>query len=247
MPRVGDSRYNLNSFHSNGYVCRDIFPASSQKRTYTRPSFPLHKVPIPGFQGDQVAYDVDTGEPYTPVFRSGSDCPPGGCAGEDVLNYRREEPITLGEWIRAEVYLTITLTNFKGVKGQGGGYTAARFDVQARNFLPNSIYVMAMIRQNQFEPRPIRKLPDSSVLPNILVTDAEGSARLSRVIPHPFPDPATDGAGLRIVGVGVGFKSDFTVFGACPVRFGAGVDIHAQVTSFAAGITSLTPFVTIPP
>ena len=247
MPRVGESRYNLNSFHTNGYVCREIFPAASQKRTYTRPSFPLHRVPIPGFQGDQVAYDVDTGEPFTPTFRSGPDCPPGGCAGEDVLNYRREEPVTLGEWIRAQGSLTITLTNYKGVRGQGGGYTAAIFDLQVRHLLPNSIYLMATIRTNQFEPRPIRKLPDSSVLPNIVITDATGAGRLTRVIPHPFPDPATDGGGLRIVGVGVGYKSDYTVFGACPVRFGAGVDIHAQLTSFAAGVNNLAPFVTIPP
>jgi len=245
MPRLGESRYNLNSFHTNGITSPEIFPASSQRFTYTRPRFPLHKFPIPGFQGDQIAYDIDTGEPYTPRLRGGADCPPDGCEGEDLLHYRREEPITLGEWLRAEVWLTITLTNFKRTKGTYGVYTAARFDVQARNLLPNSFYAVMFIRASQFHPSPLRKIPDASVLPNIMITDYEGKARLSRVIPNPFPNPATDGAGLRIVGVGIGFKPDFAVWGAYPFRFNPGVDIHAQITSFADGLnTELTSFIT---
>ncbi len=247
MPRLGESRYNLNSFHMNGLTSPEIFPASSQRFTYTRPSFPLHNVPIPGFQGDQIAYDVDTGEPYTPRFRGGANCPPEGCEGEDVVNFRRQEPITLGEWLKAEVWLTITLTNPKQEAGPNRVYTAARFDVQARNFLPNSIYAVMFIRNSQFRPSPLRKIPDSSVLPNIMVTDYEGKGRCSRVIPNPFPHPATDDAGLRIIGVGIGFKPDYAVWGAYPFRFNPGADIHAQVTSFADGTQELTSFITYAP
>jgi|SRR5579872_3777245 len=246
MPRLGDSRYNLNSFHTRGITSPEIFPSASQRKTYTRASFPLHKVPIPGFQGDQIAYDVDTGQPYAPQLKNGAACFPDGCPGEDVVNFRREESITLGEWLKAEVWLTITLTNFK--KGAvGGAYTAARFDVQAKHLLPNSIYAVMMIRASQFKPSPLRKIPDTSVLPNIMVTDWQGSGRLSRIIPNPFPDPATDDASLRIVGIGIGFKPDFAVWGAYPFRLNPGADIHAQVTSFADGTsTELTSFITEP-
>ena len=244
MPRLGESQYNLNSFATKGLTSPELFPSKSQRFTYTRPSFPLHKVPIMGFQGDQVAYDVDTGEPYTPVFRGGAGCPPEGCAGEDVINFRREEPITLGEWLKAEVWLTITLCNFKRTNGPYGIHTAARFDVQARNLLPNSLYTIMMIRASQFHPSPLQKIPDASVLPNAMITDWQGSARSSRVIPNPFPDPATDDAGLRIVGVGIGFKPDFAVWGAYPFRLNPGADIHAQITSFADGTRELTSFIT---
>jgi len=247
MPRADGSRYNLNSFHTAGFVAPDLFPASSQMLTYTRPSYPLHQVPIFGFQGDDVAYNTDTGEPYTPTLRSGSHCPAEGCVGEDPINFRRQEPITLGEWLKAEVWLTITLVNPKKASGPAPVYTAARFDLQARHLLPNSIYVMSTVRSNFFRPNPLRKLPDTAALPNVILTDWEGKARLSRVIPNPFPDPAKDDAGLRIIGLGIGFKSDFSVPGAYPVRFGPGVDIHAQVSSFADGTVDFTPFITEAP
>jgi hypothetical protein len=247
MPRLGESKYNLNSFATKGLTSPELFPSASQRRSYTRASFPLHKVPIMGFQGDQVAYDVDTGDPYTPVFRGGSGCPPEGCGGEDVINFRRQEPITLGEWLRAEVWLTITLCNFKRTNGPYGVYTAARFDVQARNLLPNSFYTIMMIRSSQFHPSPLQKIPDASVLPNAMITDWQGTARSSRVIPNAFPDPATDDAGLRIVGVGIGFKPDFAIWGAYPFRLNPGADIHAQVTSFADGTRELTSFITAAP
>ncbi|MCH9651595.1 MAG: hypothetical protein K0U98_25440 [Deltaproteobacteria bacterium] len=248
MPRADGSRYNLNSFNQAGYVSRELFPASSQRLSYTRPSYPLHQVPIFGFQGDGRALDVDTAESYEPRLRNGQDCQPDGCLGESVLNFRRQEPITLGEWLKAEVWLEITLVNYKrGPGGAGGAYTAARFDLQGRNLLPNSIYVMSTVRSGFFHPNPIRRLPDTAVLPNVIVTDAAGTARQSRVIPNPFPDAATDEEGLRIIGVGIGFKSDCSVPGAYPTRFGPGVDIHAQVSSFADGTFDIAPFKTVAP
>jgi hypothetical protein len=247
MPRLGESRYNLNSFHLKNRVSTEIFPSEAQRKRYTRPSLPLHKAIIPGFQGDQVSYDVETGEPYTPILRNGPDCYPDGCPGEDIVNFRREEPITLAMWMKAEVWLTITLTNFKKGPGPVGIYTAARFDLQARNLLPDSMYSLVMIRSSEFHPVPLRKFPDTSVLPNVLLTDWRGTGRLSRVIPNPFPDPNNDPSGLRIIGVGLGYKSDYSMFGGYPCRMNPGVDMHVVTQSFGDGTLDFTPFITEAP
>src|SRR5258708_40120243 len=119
-------------------------------------------------------------------------------------------------WMKAEVWLTITLTNFKKGPGPVGIYTAARFDLQARNLLPDSMYSMVMIRASEFHPAPLRKFPDTSVLPNVLLTDWRGTGPVSRGIPNPFPGPGNDPAGLRIIGVGVGSKWVTRVLAAIP-------------------------------
>lgn len=247
MPRLGESRYNLNSFHLKKRVSTEIFPSEAQRRKYTRAAFPLHLAPIPGFQGDQVSYDVETGEPYTPVLRNGPGAPPEGLPGEDPVNFRRPGPITLGMWMKAEVWLTVTLMNFKKGPGPVGVYTAARFDLQARNLLPDSMYLLTMIRSAEFHPVPLRKFPDTSVLPNILLTDWEGKGRLSRVIPNPFPDPRNDPEGLRIIGVGLAYSSSHTAMGGYPCRLNPGVDIQVVTQSFADGTLDITPFHTEAP
>jgi len=84
-------------------------------------------------------------------------------------------------------------------------------------------------------------------LPNVLVTDWRGTARLSRVIPNPFPPPQNDPAGLRIIGVGLGYKSDYSMFGGYPCRLNPGVDMHVVTQSFGDGTLDLTSFVTEAP
>jgi hypothetical protein len=129
IPREGESPYNLNGVLP---FCPELFPSASQRDSYTRPSFPFHKAPIWGFQGDQLAYDVDTGEPYDP--HTGSDCPPEGCPGENSVDTRRTTPITLDEWLRARGEVTITLTRFNK---EVNAYTAARFDLHFKDLPPN--------------------------------------------------------------------------------------------------------------
>lgn len=228
IPMQGESRYNLNGASVKGNHCAELFPAASQRQSYTRPSFALHRVPVPGFQGDQLAYDVNTGEEFVPRLKNGADCPPEGCLGEDPLHSRRDMAVTLGQWLKAQVRAKVRLIDYNA---SAGGYTAARFTVAAKDLLPNAIYVIVAIRSSVFEPRPILKAPDPAALNSLLVTEHAGRGRVSFTVPHPFPDPAVDNAGLRIIGLALAYKSDFTVSGACPIRLGPGVDIHAVATT----------------
>ncbi len=241
VPAASVSAYNLNSFPLNGQPCPDIFPSESQRFTYTRPSFALHQVPVPGYQGDQLAYESDTGAEFTPSRKTGSSCPPQGCEGENKVDFRRKSPITLGEWLKAKVSVDIELMDYSV---ELEAYTAASFTIKAKNLLPNSIYHVFALRTNLLIPNPIPAVADPLGLPSIIVTDEHGRGRLLVVHSNPFPEPALDDAGLRIIGISVAFRSGFQNNGACVTAYGPGVDVHAVASSFASGVFDFTNFIT---
>jgi hypothetical protein len=238
IPREGESPYNLNGTQP---PCLELFPSTSQRLTYTRPSFPFHKAPIWGFQGDQLAYDVDTGEPYDPHTGSGSSCPPEGCPGENIIDTRRTKPITLGEWLRARGEIKITLTRFNE---EVGAYTAAHFNFRFRDLPPHAVFTILAIRRNVVEPLPKVRPPNPLGIPNVLISDAQGRAKFSAVVPNPFPDPMTDDKGLRVIALVVDYHSDYMSKGACPTRLGAGVDGHPILSTAADGTRDITQFIT---
>jgi len=90
-------------------------------------------------------------------------------------------------------------------------------------------------------------LPDPLGLPSYVITDGTGSGRYSTEVVNPFPDPATDDEGLRIVAVLMTYRSDYQNWGSCPARLGPGVDVHAAMTTPVA--MDLTDFITkeLPP
>jgi|GEM_PF-1285250 len=243
IPREGDSTYNLNAFTLKNQLCPDAFPSESQKYTFMRPSFPLHKAPIWGFLGDNVAYDVDTGEPFIPRLKNGSNCPADGCLGEDPMESRRATPITLGEWLKAKVKLDIKLVNYSY---KVEGFTAARFSIKAKGLLPNSIYAVAGVREATLgEGRPLNQLGHFPFIPGVLVSDAKGRAWTSFVVNNPFPEPSIDDAGLRLAGIGIILRSDFSYLGGCPLIFGPGVDAHPVATTFGDGnVSRFNPLIT---
>jgi hypothetical protein len=236
IPRLGESTYNLSSAP---VLCPEVFPALSQISTYSRPSFPLHKVPILGFRGDQIAYDVETGEPHNPNTGTGSNCSVPGCPGENKVDRRSNKPITLKDWLAAQGKVTITLTRHSA---QVGAYTAAKFDFRFEKLLPNAVYTMVAVRRNVLEGRPIPRLPDPLGLPSYVITDSKGNGRYSTEVVNPFPDPATDDEGLRIVAVVMTYRSDYQNWGSCPSRLGPGVDVHAAMTTPVT--IDLTDFIT---
>lgn len=224
IPALGDSRYNMNKGMT---VCSDIFPTPEQRTNYFRPSYPLNQVPILGFQGDGVAYDPASGLTYDP--KSASDkasCAADGCPGEDAMDTRRRDPITLGDWVKADGTLGIELTK----PNSQGQYTHAEFDFNLKDMLPNSVYTVWVVRARQipvpgvWKPRMI----DPIASPNVIVTDSNGRAHVKYEVDNPFPDPMTDKRGMRIVGLSVVYHSDHQNWGACFSRFGAGVDVHVQ-------------------
>lgn len=243
IPRVGDSPYNLNGL---GTTCPEVFPTAAQRTAYTRPSFPLHRVPIWGFQGDQVSYDVESGRTFDPEAATGPGCPFfGGCTGEDVISRRRETPITLGEWLKARGHVRIDLANFDEAQG---AFTHANIELTFENLLPESVYTVWAVRPRN-APSAIQTIRPVAPLgiPNVFRTDTDGAASISFNVRNPFPDPATDTYGRRIAGLNIVFHSDAQNWGACFGRFGAGTDVHAHLSSFVDGTNDFTNFVTVEP
>lgn len=240
IPMEGKSAYNLNGLPD---VCPEIFPSESQAYNFKRESYPLNMAPVLGFQGDQVAYDVNSGEQYDPFQKSGISCG-AGCSGENsVDNYPIKKPITLGEWLDASATVKIKLKEWSSKKGL---YTAAKFTVSLKNAVPSGLYTVWLPRANvaSNQGQPEYRQPTPAGLSNIIITDKHGNGQLSFEIENPFPATEMDDAGLRVVGMAIDFHSDYQNWGACFSRIGAGVDIHAQFVSFADGTMDFTDFVT---
>lgn len=233
-PKLGDSPYNLNGIGGAGWEepCTELFPAESQRFSFTRESLPIHEGIIPGFKGDQVSYNIDTGDQYVPVNRNGAECPPEGCTGEDKTDTRRTKPITLNEFLKQKVKLKVKLTDYSEEKG---AYTAARFTLTAENLFPNSIFQVVVGRTSFLQGMPLSKLAHAVSMPNIVISDSQGRGKIDFVMENPFPDPAIDDAGLRVAAIGLVLKSDFLVAGMCNFRYAPGVDVHAIASSLGDG------------
>jgi hypothetical protein len=237
VPKEGDSPFNLNAL---GTTCADLFPTEAQRFTFTRDAFPLSEVPVASFRGDGVQYDVDSGLPFDPRLRSGSDCFPDGCSGEDPTSFRDTTPITLGRWLSARGKVRIQLRDFD--RGERF-FTRAKFDYTLNNLIPHGVYTFWAIRQNNF----FGALPDPLALPNVRVADHRGRIRASFLVDNPFPDPETDTLGNRIIVLAVAYHPDFQNWGACFSKLGPGVDAMAVFSTIADGTDDVTDFITVPP
>ena len=239
VPAEGDGPYNLNQL---GLVCADAFPASGQDRTYIRPRFPLVAHPVNSFRGDQVQYDAEDGSAFDPQLGSGSNCFPDGCSGEDITSFRPEEPITLGQWIRARALLFIRLENFDA---EQGAFTHARFTFFARGLIPNAMYTFWSVRLGSLL---VSELPDPLAIPNVQVSDRRGRIRASFLVENPFPDPQGPDAIRRLIVTSLVYHPDFQNWGACFGRLGPGVDVVAQLSTAAdAQIELAEGFITVAP
>ncbi len=241
IPREGDSKYNLGT---DRHPCQEHFASGDQRPVYSRARFPLHEVPIYGLQGDQIAYDVVTGEPFEPISRTGPGCD-DGCPGEDLIDERpRREPITLGDWLQGNGKMIVRLRDFDA---DAGGYTAADFTVRVRNMIPNAVYTVWTIRPRRISGSDFVPQADPLGLPSMMVTNHRGAGRMSTRVINPFPDPTGPEGHLRIIGVIVAFHPDYQNWGACGGRLGAGVDLHSHLNTIVQGNVDITDFITVAP
>lgn len=248
IPKEGENDYNLNMF---GPGCPEIFPSESQRNVYKRQSFPLHEVPILGFQGDQVSYDIDTGESFDPRSATDSSCFPN-CSGENNADTLERAPITLGKWLSGEAKMKLKLINYSRM---AGGYTAARFQIDFKGLIPNAIYTVYAPRKVAV-PAPIGldpsradqiRNPGPAGMPNIFITDDLGNADFSTVITNPFPAAPVDEKDLRLFGIGVAYNADFQNWGACPARMVGQAGTAFQFMGILAGLPEVDELITVPP
>ncbi len=131
---------------------------------------------------------------------------------------KRIKPVTLSEWARASGELTVTLEDDD---------RQARFEFDFDGLLANSLYTVMSLRQNDLNPvRPSR--PGPLGIPNVFVTNADGTAQYEAVMPDPFP-AADAPRSNRIINVVVLWMSYQMSHGGAIGRYGLGGDIHAQL------------------
>jgi len=227
IPAQGGSAYNLNG---SDFLCPELFPATSQRWTYGRPSVPLQAQPVWGFQGDNYHYDVDTGK--------------AEAVAELPLDKKPVGEVTLGRWLRARGMVDIRLTNYSAARG---AYTAADFHFKFSKLLPHSLYTVWAIRLNNLVPMPVLGRPDPLAIPNVVVADRHGRAHFSTRLINPFPAPEEDPTGSRLIGFVVNYHDDYQNWGACPARLGPGVESHSVFNTLADGSRDITSFITRAP
>lgn len=127
-------------------------------------------------------------------------------------------PVTFGRWMEASGSLEVAVTP----DGRSG-----TFDFDFSRLVPNSVYTVMSLRARDLDPAgPTR--PGPLGVPNVFVTDAEGSGRYHATMPDPFPDPGLPGAN-RIINVVVLWMSYQRSYGGAIGEFGLGGDIHAHL------------------
>lgn len=127
-------------------------------------------------------------------------------------------PVRLKDWVTAKGQL--------GVSVMEDG-RSADFDFDFEWLLPNSLYTVMTLRENDLNPNgPTR--PGPLGIPNVFVTDRAGAASFHARLPNPFPEPGTSGAN-RVVNIVVLWMSYQLSHGGAIGRYGLGGDIHAQL------------------
>ncbi|RBM14134.1 hypothetical protein [Streptomyces sp. PT12] len=128
------------------------------------------------------------------------------------------EPVTFGQWMRGSGTLDVGVTE----DGHSG-----TFDFVFSRLVPHSVYTVMSLRAHDLDPAgPTR--PGPLGVPNVFVTDAEGSGSYHATMPNPFPDPELPGAN-RIINVVVLWMSYQRSYGGAIGEFGLGGDIHAHL------------------
>lgn len=240
IPQQGESLYNLNSGER---ACPELFPVSdAQANHYTKNSFAINRVPVWGFQGDHIQYAADTGLEEDPFDATGPGCYEG-CSGENAVDSRDTAPYTLGQHLAANGKLSVKLKDWSR---HLDAYTAATFTFKFKDLQPNRVYSIWAIRSHAMLPAPQTRRPDPLGLPNMLIADSRGKAKVSFTVSNPFPLPAHDPNLNRIQGIAVGLNSAMQTWGACADRLGPGITIHGVFNNMFWG-TSLDTVHTVSP
>lgn len=140
---------------------------------------------------------------------------------EAIPDYRPEHSrqnisaITLGDWVKAEGVLEVSLCN--------GGQDAI-FDFQMTGLIPDSLYTIMALREKDLKPGE-KTRPGPLGIPSAFITDEHGQGKYRRVMKNPFPADS----GNRIINVVVLFMSNQSCHGGAIGVYGLGGDIHAHL------------------
>ena len=112
---------------------------------------------------------------------------------------------------------------------------STRVPLDFEGMIPNSLYTVMVLRRHDIRPvAPTR--PGPLGIPNVFIADAQGRAKYSARMPHPFP---TGEDANRIIDVIVLWISPQMSFGGAIGLHGLGGDVHAQLKTGPAPFIGL--------
>jgi hypothetical protein len=131
--------------------------------------------------------------------------------------------------------------------GASSVFNGARFDFDFEGLLPHSVYGVWALHAATLSPPtdPNFILPVPLAVPNLLITGGRGEASASFELQNPFPDPAGDPGGNRLVAVAVLYHSDFQGWGAALSGIATGVNAHTVMSANFSNLPQL--FTTVQP
>lgn len=126
-------------------------------------------------------------------------------------------PIMLSNWVKAKGQLELSIRDDK---------KCANFDFEFTNLIPESLYTIMALRERDLSPiNPTR--PGPLGVPNVFITDSEGTGKYNAIMPNPFPSPSD--TSNRIISVVLLWMSTQMSYGGAIGHYGLGGDIHAQL------------------
>ncbi len=143
------------------------------------------------------------------------------------------QPIRLSDWIKAEGELGVSLTPC----GRN-----AKFEFSFKKMIPNSLYTVMALRELDLNPKFGPTRPGPLGVPNVFITDSEGKANYTAIMPNPFPVSEDLSRRNRIINVVVLWMSTQMSYGGAIGHFGLGGDIHAQLKLTELSFSEFTTF-----
>ncbi len=220
VPSLGQGQYNLNA---NPLWNRSFLPVGHESPQFCRPSYALDQVPI--VRLDEIPSYISIG------VRAPS-------SGQQSASNFERQPITLRDLLAGQGRLQITPLP---LGGNLSSLTGARFDFSLEGLLPHSLYgFWALHAVSLLSPSdPNFLLPVPLALPNLIITDERGNASASFEMQNPFPDPARDAGGNRLVAIAVLYYSDLQSWGAALSGIATGVNAHTVMTANLSNLPNL--------
>jgi hypothetical protein len=225
VPALGQGMYNLNA---NPLWNRAFLPSGHESPQFYRPSYPLDQTPI--VRLDEIPKHISIGVRVdNEGIRTSSD------DQNSSADFRRSHTITLRDFLagRGRVFITPL--------GPSSAFNGARFDFNLEGLLPHSMYgfwaLHAASLRSPADPGFI--LPVPLGIPNLTVTDGRGNASACFELENPFPEPAGDVLGNRLVAVAVIYYSDFQSWGAALSGIATGVNAHTVMSANLSNLPNL--------
>jgi hypothetical protein len=228
VPATGHSRYNLNA---NPLWNKVFLPVGHEYPHFQRPSYRLDQVPI--LRLDEIPRQISIG-----VRVNNKEMHARSGDPESPRDFRKRQPITLRDLLAGQGRLWITPLP----SGEASSsFTGARFDFSLEGLLPHSLYgFWALHAASLLAPTdPNFILPVPLAVPNLIITDRRGSASASFELQNPFPDPASDAVGNRLVAIAVIYHSDFQNWGAALSGIATGVNAHTVMSANLSNLPNL--------